>query len=159
MVPPFDKYITLFSQSSVSTYTHIKGVRKSNVIYQSFFVKNVYIIRLLKSDIFFIDYIFTWPGYNYQMCVCVCVCVHVCVCVCVCMCVCVCVRVFVFVFVCVCVYVCVCVWHVHGMCMGACVWRGRGRGIHFPWNCLYHETFYWMNHFLMISITFNFPLI
>ena len=44
MVPPFDKYLTLFLQSSVSTYTHIEGVRKSNIIYQSFFVKHVYII-------------------------------------------------------------------------------------------------------------------
>ena len=64
MVPPFDKYITLFLQSSVSTFTR---VRKSNIIYQSFFVKHVYIIKPLKSDIFFIDYMFTWPGHNYQI--------------------------------------------------------------------------------------------
>ena len=67
MVYPFDKYITLFLQSSVSTFTRIEGVRKSNIIYQSFFVKHVYIIRPLKSDIFFFDYICTWPGYNYQI--------------------------------------------------------------------------------------------
>ena len=59
MVPPFDKYITLFFQSSVSTYTHIEGARKNNVNNQSFFVKHVDIIRPLKADIFFIDYMCT----------------------------------------------------------------------------------------------------
>ena len=67
MVHPFDKYITLFLQSSVSTYTRIEGVRKNNVNNQSFLVKHVDIIRPLKADIFFIDYMFTWPGYNYQI--------------------------------------------------------------------------------------------
>ena len=59
MVHPFDKYITLFLQSSVSTYTRIEGARKNNVNNQSFFVKHVDIIRPLKADIFIIDYIFT----------------------------------------------------------------------------------------------------
>ena len=67
MVRPFGKYITLFLQSSVSTYTCIEVARKNNVNNQSFFVKHVYIIRPLKADIFFIDYMFTWPGYNYQI--------------------------------------------------------------------------------------------
>ena len=67
MVPPFERYIIHFLQSPVSTFTRIEGVRKSNIIYQNIFVKHVYIIRPLKSDIFFIDYMFTRPGYNYQI--------------------------------------------------------------------------------------------
>ena len=58
MVPPFDKYITLFLQSSVSTFTRIKAMRKSNIYYQSFFVKHVDIIRPLKAVIFSIDYMY-----------------------------------------------------------------------------------------------------
>ena len=50
MVHPFDKYITLFLQSSVSTYTRIEGSRKNNVNKQSFFAKHVDIIRPLKAD-------------------------------------------------------------------------------------------------------------
>ena len=50
----FDKYYPLFAELS----TRIEEVRKSNNIYQSFFVKHVYIIRPLKSDIIFLYYIY-----------------------------------------------------------------------------------------------------
>ena len=52
MVHPFDKYITLILQSSVSTYTRIEGARMMLTI-KAFFVKHVDIIRPLKADIYF----------------------------------------------------------------------------------------------------------
>ena len=53
------------AELSLHLYTRIEGARKNNVNNQRFFVKHVDIIRPLKADIFFIDYMFT--GYNYQI--------------------------------------------------------------------------------------------
>ena len=70
MVYPFDKYITLFLESSVSTFTCIEWLRKSNIIYQSFFVKTCLHYQAIKISYIFHRlhvYMFTWPGYNYQI--------------------------------------------------------------------------------------------